>query len=231
MWRGTDGRTRRAARHSRALAACSARAVGPAGDSGSGVNWPPVIGHARLSIPYLTYESRLVVSPASRRAPPGLAPSLQTARGSRLVLLPLVAVYRPYRALVDLHDASDPRSIWIPSNSGLGTSAAMPFTRARLCGRSRLAPRSRWRFPEFPAPRMDRSIMTAPRQSRPSSRTTRKGRKRAFPLARSTGTESEQTRTTSIHSVSVTPRQVKGPRLVPCLLRDSSWCLFYTDPF
>jgi hypothetical protein len=46
--------------------------------------------------------------------------------------LPLVAVYRPYRVLVDLHEASDPRSIWIPSNSGLGTNAAMSSTYARL---------------------------------------------------------------------------------------------------
>jgi hypothetical protein len=37
--------------------------------------------------------------------------------------LPFVAFYRPYRALVDLHEASDPRSIRIPSDAGLGARA------------------------------------------------------------------------------------------------------------
>jgi hypothetical protein len=37
--------------------------------------------------------------------------------------LPFVAFYRPYRALVDLHKASDPRSIRIPSDAGPGTHA------------------------------------------------------------------------------------------------------------
>jgi hypothetical protein len=46
--------------------------------------------------------------------------------------LPFVAVYRPYRVLVDLHEASDPRSIWIPSTSGLETNAATSSTYARL---------------------------------------------------------------------------------------------------
>jgi hypothetical protein len=37
--------------------------------------------------------------------------------------LPFVAFYRPYLALVDLHEASDPRSIRIPPDAGLATSA------------------------------------------------------------------------------------------------------------
>jgi hypothetical protein len=46
--------------------------------------------------------------------------------------------------------------------------------------------------PDLPAQRKERAIMTTPRQKPPKLRDGEKGKKRAFPLARATGTESEQ---------------------------------------
>jgi hypothetical protein len=60
--------------------------------------------------------------------------------------LPFVAFYRPYRALVELHEASDPRSIRIPSDAGSGTDAAVSSNNARP-GESPFAaddPRNDW---------------------------------------------------------------------------------------
>jgi hypothetical protein len=61
-------------------------------------------------------------------------PSLHLTAREAVVsfFLPFVGLYRPYRALVDLHEASDPRSIRVRFDGGLGTRAAMSSGDARL---------------------------------------------------------------------------------------------------